>query len=29
MPMWDKNFVYGGGFHDQIKNFIACEPTGV
>ena len=22
-PMWDKNFAYGQGFHEQIKNFIA------
>jgi hypothetical protein len=22
-PMWDRNFVYGAGFHDQIKKFIA------
>ena len=22
-PMWDRNFLYGYGFHDQIKNFIA------
>jgi len=22
-PMWDRNFAYGQGFHDQIKNFIA------
>jgi len=23
MPMWDKNFAKGQGFHDQIKNYIA------
>jgi hypothetical protein len=22
-PMWDRNFAYGQGFHEQIKNFIA------
>lgn len=22
-PMWDKNFRYGQGFHEQIKNFIS------
>jgi hypothetical protein len=22
-PMWDRNFAFGHGFHDQIKNFIA------
>lgn len=22
-PMWDENFAFGQGFHDQIKNFIA------
>jgi hypothetical protein len=22
-PMWDKNFAFGSGFHDQIKLFIA------
>jgi hypothetical protein len=22
-PMWDKNFAFGQGFHDQIKKFIA------
>jgi hypothetical protein len=22
-PMWDRDFAYGQGFHDQIKNFIA------
>lgn len=22
-PMWDKNFAYGHGFHEQIKNFIS------
>jgi hypothetical protein len=22
-PMWDKNFAFGQGFHEQIKNFIA------
>lgn len=22
-PMWDQNFVYGCGFHEQIKTFIA------
>jgi len=22
-PMWDKSFVFGHGFHEQIKNFIA------
>jgi len=22
-PMWDKNFVFGHGFHDQIKLYIA------
>ncbi len=21
-PMWDKNFLYGHGFHEQIKNYI-------
>jgi hypothetical protein len=21
-PMWDRNFAYGQGFHEQIKNFI-------
>jgi hypothetical protein len=24
-PMWDENFSYGSGFHDQIKKFIACS----
>jgi hypothetical protein len=23
IPMWDKNFAYGHGFHEQIKTFIA------
>jgi hypothetical protein len=23
IPMWDEDFLYGSGFHDQIKNFIA------
>jgi hypothetical protein len=23
MPMWDQNFLYGHGFHDQIKTFIS------
>lgn len=23
IPMWDENFLYGGRFHDQIKNYIA------
>lgn len=22
-PMWDQNFAFGQGFHDQIRNFIA------
>jgi hypothetical protein len=22
-PMWDRNFAYGQGFHEQIKKFIA------
>ena len=22
-PMWDQNFLYGQGFHEQIKNYIA------
>ena len=22
-PMWEENFAYGQGFHEQIKNFIA------
>ncbi len=22
-PMWDEHFLYGQGFHEQIKNFIA------
>ncbi|MGE5418009.1 MAG: toll/interleukin-1 receptor domain-containing protein [Acidobacteriota bacterium] len=22
-PMWDKNFAYGSGFHEQIQDFIA------
>ncbi len=22
-PMWDRNFMSGHGFHEQIKNFIA------
>lgn len=23
VPMWDRDFLYGQGFHEQIKNFIA------
>jgi hypothetical protein len=23
IPMWDENFVFGSGFHEQIKTFIA------